>query len=220
MPCSGISNSLKSVTDIKRKFYVSDCQWERRKTVPKNRGDVRRHMREAALELFREKGYDRTTAAEIAARAGVTERTFFRHFPDKREVLFNEAELHVRLDVAIANAPSKLGPLEIVVWAFQSLAPMFEENLPFAETGRWVIAQTPALQERQLAKTALITRAVADALRRRGVEPVLADLAAATGLAVTGHALQTCVQDPTTPLVEHLEKAFRALQVLSKSALR
>jgi AcrR family transcriptional regulator len=175
-------------------------------------------MREAALELFHEKGYDRTTAAEIAARAGVTERTFFRHFPDKREVLFNEAELGARLDAAIAEAPPKLGPLEVVVWAFQSLAPMFEENLPFAEPGQAVIAQTPALQERQLAKTASITRAIAEALRRREIEPSLAGLAAATGMAITGHGLQAWVQDPSSPLVEHLEEAFQSLKGLSRSA--
>jgi AcrR family transcriptional regulator len=174
-------------------------------------------MQEAALELFRAKGYDGTTAAEIAALAGVTERTFFRHFPDKREVLFNEAELGARLDAAIAKAPPALGPLEVVVRAYQSLAAMFEENLPFAEPGLAVIAQTPALQERQLAKTASITLIIAEALRRRGIEPALAGLAAVTGMAVTGHGLQTWVQDPSTPLVEHLEEAFQTLKVLSRS---
>ncbi len=188
--------------------------------MPRDRGNVRRRMREAALELFLEKGYDGTTAAEIAARAGVTERTFFRHFPDKREVLFNEAELHARLDAAIAEAPPRLGPLEAVVWAFQSLAPMFEENRPLAEPGRAVIAQTPALQERQLAKTASITRAITEALQRRKIEPALAGLAAVTGMAVTGHALQAWVQDPSLPLVEHFEQAFQALKQLSKPAPR
>jgi AcrR family transcriptional regulator len=193
---------------------------ENLQTVPKDRGDVRRRMREAALELFSEKGYDSTTAAEIAARAGVTERTFFRHFPDKREVLFNEAELHVRLDAAISEAPHKLGALEVVVWAFQSLAPMFEENLPFAETGRAVIEQTPALQERQLAKAATITQAIAQALRRRGIESALADLAAVTAMAVTGHGLQTWIRNPSSPLVEHFEDAFQALKGLSTPGFR
>ena len=186
--------------------------------MPKDRGNVRKRMREAALELFLRKGYDGTTAAEIAARAGVTERTFFRHFPDKREVLFNEAELGARLDAALAEAPPKLGPVEAVVWAFQSLAPMFEENLPLAEPGRAVVARTPALQERQLAKTASITRTITEALQRREVEPALAGLAAATGMAVTGHGLQTWGQDPSSPLVEHLEQAFQALKALSRSA--
>jgi AcrR family transcriptional regulator len=169
-------------------------------------------MREAALELFYEKGYDATTAAEIAARAGVTERTFFRHFPDKREVLFNEAELGGRLETAIAAAPLERGPIAAVIWSFQQLASMFEENLRFAEPGRVVIARTPALQERQLAKTALITRTITEALVRRGLEPGLAGLAAATSMAVTTHGLQTWVQDPSTPLVDHFEKAFQTLR--------
>lgn len=186
--------------------------------MPKDRGNLRRRMQEAALELFLEKGYEATTAAEIAARAGVTERTFFRHFPDKREVLFDEAELHARLDAAIAEAPPELAPLEAVVRAFQSLAPMFEANRPFAEPVQAVIAQTPALQERQLAKTASVTRTLAEALRRRGIEPALAGLAAATGMAVTGHALQTWVRDPSSTLVEHFGEAFQALKGLSGSA--
>jgi AcrR family transcriptional regulator len=177
-------------------------------------------MQVAALELFSEKGYDGTTAAEIAGRAGVTERTFFRYFPDKREVLFDEAELHARLTTAIAEAPSELGPLEVVVWAYQSLASMFEENLPFAERGQAVIAQTPALQERQLAKAASITKTITEALQRRGVAPSLAGLAAVTGMAVTGHGLQTWVRDPSSPLVDHLGNALRALQALSASGIR
>lgn len=184
--------------------------------MPKDRGDVRRRMREAALALFSEKGYDGTTAAEIAVRAGVTERTFFRYFPDKREVLFNEAELQARLDAAIADAPAELGPLEVVVRAFQSIAPLFEENLPLAEIGRAVIAHTPALQERQLAKTALITRAVADALQQRGVEAPLAGLAAATGMAITTHGLQEWASNPSSPLAQHFGAALLALKGLAK----
>ena len=77
----------------------------------KNEDTVRVRLQRAALELFRERGYDQTTAAEIATRAGVTERTFFRHFPDKREVLFDgEATLRAALAASIADAPDGLGP--------------------------------------------------------------------------------------------------------------
>jgi|SRR5579871_6908513 len=179
--------------------------------MPKDRGDVRGRMREAALELFQAKGYDATTAAEIASRAGVTERTFFRHFADKREVLFNEAELGGRLEDAIAAAPSELGPVVAVIWSFQQLAPMFEENLKFAEPAREVIAKTPALRERQLGKAALITRTITEALVRRGMDPQLAGLAAATSMAVTNHGLQTWVKDPSSPLVDHFDDALEAL---------
>jgi hypothetical protein len=82
--------------------------------------------------------------------------------------------------------------------------------------GLWVhdlvIAQTPALQERQLAKAASITQTIAQALQRRKIDPALANLAAVTGMAVTGHGLQTWVQDPSSPLEKHLEEAFRDLK--------
>ncbi|NIJ37695.1 AcrR family transcriptional regulator [Sphingopyxis panaciterrae] len=188
--------------------------------MPKDRGDVRRRMREAALALFYEKGYDVTTAAEIAARAGVTERTFFRHFPDKREVLFNENELAERLDVKISEAAPDLGALEAVIWAFQSLAPMFEENLKFAEPAHAVISRTPALQERQLAKAAAITLAISEALQRRDIEPGTANLVAATAMAVTAHGLQAWKQDPSVPLVDHFGEAHEALIAISSPARR
>jgi AcrR family transcriptional regulator len=186
--------------------------------VPKDRGDVRRGMQVAAIELFMEKGYDGTTAAEIATRAGVTERTFFRYFPDKRDVLFDEAELHRRLNGAIVEAPLELGPLEVVSWAFQAIASLFEENRSLSEPGQKLIAQTPALQERQLTKTARITITIAEGLRRREVDPVIASLAAATGMAVAGHALQTWFQDSTVPLVDQFERAFQTLTQMVPAA--
>jgi AcrR family transcriptional regulator len=186
--------------------------------MPRSREDARHRLKTAALELYRERGYDRATAAEIAARAGVTERTFFRHFPDKREVLFDgEVELHDALSTAIAEAPDTLGPMEVLLLAFRSIQPMLEDNRPFTEPAREVIARTPALQERQLAKAASTTAAVAAALRRRGVDANLATLAAGTGMAVFGHAARAWFEEPSLSLGIHLERAFRALNGLSGS---
>lgn len=176
--------------------------------MPRSRNNVRRRMQEAALELFLEKGYNGTSAAEIAARAGVTERTFFRHFPDKREVLFDEAELHARLGEAIARAPAELGPLRIVLWAFEATVTLFEENRPLAGPAQSVIAQTPALQERQLAKSAAVTRTVAGALLGRGVDPTVAALTASTGMAIAGHALGAWFEDESVPLADQFRRAF------------
>lgn len=183
---------------------------------PRNREDVRRRLRDAALALYRERGYDRTTTAEIAARVGVTERTFFRYFPDKREVLFEgEAAFHKALSTAIAEAPGALGPMEALLWAFRSIQQMFVDNRPFTEPAQEVIVGTPALQERQLAKTATTIAAAAAALQRRGVEANLAALAAGTGMAVFGHAARAWVDDPSLSLGIHLERAFQALHELS-----
>jgi AcrR family transcriptional regulator len=184
--------------------------------MPRSKDDARRRLRQAALELYLERGYDRTTTAEIAARAGVTERTFFRHFPDKREVLFDgEAAFHDALSQAIAAAPETLGPMDAMSWAFRSIESLFEENRPVTQPARALIAGTPALRERQLAKAATSITVVAAALERRGVDPSLAPLAAGTGMAVFGHAVNAWAQDPSLSLARHLELGFAALQGLS-----
>lgn len=174
--------------------------------------DVRVRLQGAALELFRERGYDRTTTAEIAARVGVTERTFFRHFPDKREVLFDgEAKLRAALTASIADAPSQLGPLDTLFHAFRSLQLLLEDNRPFSKPRHEVISATPALHERELAKMATLADALAAALKARGVADLQAVLAARTGMAAFVHATISWLDDPEPGLGERLDLAYRAL---------
>lgn len=168
------------------------------------------------MDLYRERGFDQTTAAEIAARAGVTERTFFRHFPDKREVLFaGEADLRAALMQAVAEAPDGLEPFEVLLCAFGKTARRLEDNRPYSEPRWQVIAATPALRERELAKHASLTNAVADALRQRGVADALAALAARTGWAAYQHAVQAWIDDPALSLTAQLDRAFDDLRALS-----
>jgi AcrR family transcriptional regulator len=184
--------------------------------VPRSGAEARRRLQQAALELYRERGFDRTTTAEIAARAGVNERTFFRHFPDKREVLFDgESALRDSLVESVAEAPDGLPPLEILLLAFRKAGRILEGNRPFSEPRLAVIAATPALRERELAKAAFLTDAVAAALRERGVEDRLADLAAHTGWATFHHAAGTWLGDPSRDLDTHLSEAFEDLRALS-----
>jgi AcrR family transcriptional regulator len=172
------------------------------------------------LELYQERGFDQTTAAEIAARAGVNGRTFFRHFPDKREVLFDgEADLRAALIQAVVEAPESLEPFDALLCAFRMSARNLEHNRPFSEP-RWkVIAVTPALRERELAKHAWLMDAVAEALRQRGVGAGMADLAARTGWAAYQHAVQAWVDDPAQGLDARLCQAFDDLRALSAAAL-
>jgi AcrR family transcriptional regulator len=172
------------------------------------------------LELYQERGFDQTTAAEIAARAGVNERTFFRHFPDKREVLFDgEADLRAALMQAMAEAPDGLEPFGVLLCAFRKSARNLESNRPFSEP-RWrVIAATPALRERESAKHAWLTDAVAEALRQRGVDDGSAGLAARTGWAAYQHAVQAWIDNPALSLDAHLVRAFDDLRTLSAAAL-
>ena len=183
--------------------------------MDKAEDDVRARLRRAALELFGERGYERTTAAEITARVGVTERTFFRHFPDKREVLFDgEATLRATLTTAIGDAPAVLGPLDTLFWAFRSIQALLEDNRPYSKPRHEVIAKTPALYERELAKTAALTDALGSALRARGVGDLQAALAARTGMTAFAYALVCWLNEPEPSLGERLDQAFVEMRAL------
>ena len=183
--------------------------------MPENKENVGQRLQQAALQLYGERGYDQTTTAEIAARAGVTERTFFRYFLDKREVLFGgEATLRVALTSAIADAPATLEPLEVLLRAFESVEPMLEDNRPFSQPRQQIIAKTPALQERELAKIASLALALASALQQRGVGDRLALLAAQVGMVTWSHAVTSWLDDSSTGLGTHLTRAFDELRVL------
>ena len=184
--------------------------------MPRSGEDARRRLRDAALELFRERGYDATTTAEIAARAGVTERTFFRHFRDKREALFDgETTLRDALTDGVLSAPAHLAPMAALIWAFRSVEQMLLDNRAFSTPRQAVIASSPALQERVLMKTAGLVGALAEALRRRGVEAPLASLAAHAAMAAFNYAAAAWFEDPAMALDAHLTRAFEQLSALS-----
>ncbi len=183
--------------------------------MPRTGDDARRRLQQATLELFQERGYEATTTAEIAARAGVTERTFFRHFPDKREALFDgEETFRDALAAAVAAAPGNMATMEVLLSAFASVEPMLDNNRPFSGPRQAVIARNPALQERVLTKTAGVTRALSAALERRGVEEALASLAAQAGMAAFSYAAKAWFDDPKAGLEAHLWRAFQKLQDL------
>jgi AcrR family transcriptional regulator len=188
--------------------------------VPRNSDDVRLRLQEAALELYLERGYDRTTTADIAASAGVTERTFFRHFTDKREVFFDgEATLRELLTAAVAAAPAGGKPLPTLRAAFHEAVPLIERNLPVTERRAPLIAATPALQERALAKHAALVDALTDALRARGVTDQQAALCAQVAMDTYTIAIRRWRAEPTENLHTHLDRAFTDLR-LAANALK
>jgi AcrR family transcriptional regulator len=145
----------------------------------------------------------------------VTERTFFRYFPDKREVLFEgEAMLRAALTAAIAEVPGGLRPLETLFRAFRSVLPLLEANRPFSKPRQQVITGTPALAERELAKMAALSDALAVALTARGVPDLPALLAARTGMAAFAQATIAWFDDPGMGLSERLELALTELKAL------
>ena len=137
----------------------------------------------AALDLFVEQGYDKTTVAEITERAGLTKRTFFRHFADKREVLFlGQDALSRQFTDAIAAAPASATPLEAMTAALEAAAVMFgQERREFVLRRNSVITANDDLRERELLKLARLTESIADALRTRGVADPAAGLVAELG---------------------------------------
>jgi AcrR family transcriptional regulator len=147
--------------------------------------DSRARLEQAALALYAERGFENTTVAEIAGRAGLTERTFFRYFADKREVLFwGSGALQELLVSAVASAPDSAAPIDAVASALEAAAALLQERGEFARQRQAVIAASTELQERELIKLASLSTALADTLRKRGVSDTAASLAAEAGIAV------------------------------------
>jgi AcrR family transcriptional regulator len=150
----------------------------------------------AALALYDERGFENTTVAEIATRAGLTERTFFRHFADKREVLFSGAgALQELLVDNVAAAPDSLAPIDVVGAALQAAGAVLEQRRDFARQRAAIIAANAELRERELIKLAALASAIADALGRRGVAGPAASLSAEAGIAVFRIAFERWVQE-------------------------
>jgi AcrR family transcriptional regulator len=153
--------------------------------------DSRGRLRQAALALYGERGFERTTVAEIAERAGLTERTFFRHFADKREVLFAGSEdLEAALVRGVEEAPADAAPLDAVVLGVESAGRALPASRESARQRRDIIVANPDLQERELIKMASLSTALAGALRARGLEEPAASLTAEIGIAVFRSAFE------------------------------
>jgi AcrR family transcriptional regulator len=162
--------------------------------------DAQGRLMKAAIELFEEQGYEATTVAEIAERAGLTKRTFFRYFSDKREVLFSGSqELQDLWLAGLAAAPAQGSPLVVVTAGLGPVAGMFAERHSFARIRAQIIEANPELQERELIKLQSLAGAIKAALVQRGVSANAAILAAQAGVTVFHVAFAHWVaqEDPT-----------------------
>jgi AcrR family transcriptional regulator len=158
--------------------------------------NARGRLEQAALELYIERGFEQTTVAEIAKRAGLTERTFFRHYADKREVLFPGAgSLQELLVSTLASAPDSTAPIDAIAAALEAAGALLQERRESARQRQTVIAANAELQERELIKLASLASALADALRRRGVTDLAASLTAEAGIAVFKIAFERWISE-------------------------
>jgi AcrR family transcriptional regulator len=179
--------------------------------------DARGRLAKAAMALYAEQGFEQTTVAEIAARAGLTERTFFRHFADKREVLFYGMEMMRDLLVrAVAGAPDSATAIDAVGAAFEAAGAMLQENPERVRLRDSIVSSNAELRERELIKLAAFASAVAGALRDRGIPEPAASVAAETGVAVFKVAFARWVSEPGQP---DLPGIFRELMAELKCAL-
>lgn len=176
--------------------------------------DARGRLEEAAMELYREQGYDQTTVAAIAARAGLTERTFFRHYADKREVLFGGGDAFQRsiLD-AIAQVPRSRPPLETAIAGLESTASFLDQRRDFARQRSALIEAHAELREREVMKLNSVAAAIAESLRTRGVPEPAASLSAEASVAVYKVAFERWVGDrKQMGLAEHIRAALSQLR--------
>jgi AcrR family transcriptional regulator len=174
-------------------------------------------LREAALTLYLERGFDRTMVADIADRAGVTARTFFRYFADKREVLFDwSSELEGKALAALEAGPATASTLELVAAALFAAADMIGRDRELARKRHAVIMANADLRERELIKLAQMSATLADGLRRRGVGDAEASLATEAGSAVYRVAFQRWVDaDDDLDLHEAIRQSFAQLRTLT-----
>jgi len=164
------------------------------RAVPRWEPDARDRLIRAALDLFAEQGYDSTTVAQIVERAGLTRSTFFRHFPDKRDVLVaGQQTLSRLLEQGIAAAPRDASPLQAVAAGLDAALAAFAERREFSIKMEAVVAANTELQERDSLKQAGFAAGISDALQRRGVPEMTARLAAEMGVVAfhTAHARWT-----------------------------
>jgi AcrR family transcriptional regulator len=161
--------------------------------MPRWEGDAAGRLERAALEMFDERGFDRTTVAQIARRAGLTERSFYRYFADKREVLFGGGdELRRHLVHGLQEVPAEVGPLDALLTALAGAAEVFRPRELLLIRER-VINANPELRERELMKMDAIDAALVAGLRERGADETTARIATDLASSIWRVAARRCL---------------------------
>lgn len=169
------------------------------------------------MALYGERGFEQTTVAEIAKRAGLTERTFFRHFADKREVLFAGAgELKELLVSAVATALDGQSPIDAVMAGLEAAGDLIQQRREFSRQRQVIIAANTELQERELIKLASLSVALTDVLHQRGVSDPTASLTAEVGIAVFKIAFERWASDESQQnLPQFVRQSFDELRAIT-----
>jgi AcrR family transcriptional regulator len=176
--------------------------------------DASERLKSAALELFTEQGFAATTVPEIAARAGLTTRTFFRYFADKREVLFDGDEIPRYAARLMAEAPPAQDPMTSIVEGLRIGNPArFEGRRDEVRQWRAIIQTDEGLRERDLHKRAALSGAIRDGFLSRGIDPLTAAVIAETGVTLLHVALdEWTARDDDRPLFDIVLTTLEALR--------
>ena len=185
--------------------------------MTRSQAEAHARVEAAALSLFSTRGYAQTTVDDIVERAGVARRTFFRHFDSKREILFwgqsTLQEAHAR---AIAAAPSGSSPLAMAGAALDAAADIMQPRIALIRRRQEVITSNVELQERELLKRSQLSRALAEALTSRGVDPLTAAVTAEAALGAYGIAFRGWAEGRTESLRESVSAALDGLRALER----
>lgn len=176
--------------------------------------DTRERLRAAALELFAERGFAATTVPDIVERAGLTKRTFFRHFTDKREVFFGDDEIPDLARRMLAAAPRDADAFAVVLDGLRDLgARRFEPRRTEIRQARRIIDAEPALRERDLRKQSDLRRAVRDGFLDRGEDALTAEVLAGVSVELFQTALQGWLSDDADqPFGVHLDRSAERMR--------
>jgi AcrR family transcriptional regulator len=182
-------------------------------TVGRWRPDARQRLEQAAIELFSTQGFAATTVPQIAARAGLTTRTFFRHFADKREVLYGGDEIPELATRLIMDAPASLDPATLLISGLQTVAETrFEGRREEIRVRRAIIRSDEGLRERDLRKRADLGEAIRAGFTGRGVDATTAVLLAETAVTVIQVSLEEWLDSGDRTLFEVMRDTIGSLQ--------
>ncbi|GGF28554.1 TetR family transcriptional regulator [Subtercola lobariae] len=179
--------------------------------------NARQRLQSAALELFSEQGFAETTVPQITARAGLTTRTFFRYFSDKREVLFgDDVDMPGLAARIIAEAPAELGPLQVIQGSLEAVAEaQFAGDVQRFIARKAVIDRDESLRAREMQKLAALSDAINTGFQRRGVDALTSALVAHTTVTVFGISIgRWLATKGATPLPELLHDTLDALHTI------
>ena len=180
--------------------------------------NARDRLAQAAIELFTEQGFAETTVPQITARAGLTTRTFFRHFADKREVLFTgDEEVPALVEQLVADAPASFDPMQVIAYGLETITTtQFDGQFAYLRMRQAVVQTDDGLRERDLRKRSMLVAPIYGGFRRRGVDELTATLAAHLAVAVFGVTLDRWLgQETEQPLTELVRDTLRALHALA-----